>query len=73
MIWNEVADGKYRCTVTQTGDGYQGLLRITHIETDLVIHEQEVGVSYGAPFGPDFEDVAEWTGICLDTIDSLKK
>ena len=65
-IWSSKLDGRYDCAVTRT-DHYQGKLTIEDAGT--VIFEQDVGLAYGAVFGPDVDDVAAWQDICCQEID----
>jgi hypothetical protein len=53
-------------TVRRTDD-YLGELTIS--EGDLVLHRESVGLSYGATFGPDMADVAEWQRIAVEFVD----
>ncbi len=69
IVWTSNLDSKYEVTVTRT-DGYQGELTIS--EGDLVLHRESVGLSYGATFGPDTMDVAEWQRIAVEFVDGQK-
>jgi hypothetical protein len=62
-------DGKYEVTVTHT-DGYHGVLTIS--EGNQVLHRESVGLSYGAIFGPDLVDVADWRRIAVEFVDGQK-
>lgn len=68
-IWTGTADGKYHCEVKQGDDPYQGILTVTEHETGHVLATEPASVSYGAIFGPDFEDVNRWTEASLKAID----
>jgi hypothetical protein len=68
--WDQTVDnGRFRCTVEQTGDGYQGTLKVVVVSTGDVLLQEEVGVSYAARFGPDVADVAEWQEKSIQVID----
>jgi len=67
-VWEATLDGRYRVSVART-DPYRGLLRIVDTETEEVIHQEEVGLSYGATFGPDVGDVARWQELALAVVD----
>jgi hypothetical protein len=56
-------------TVTRTGD-YHGELTIS--EGNQVLHRESVGRSYGATFGPDVADVADWRRIAVEFVDGQK-
>jgi hypothetical protein len=67
-IWENRLDDKYDVFVEQTS-GYNGFLVI--LEGDKELIREEVSISYGAKFGPDVADVAEWEQRCMDFIDEL--
>jgi hypothetical protein len=69
IVWeNTVDQGKFSCQVVRTGD-YKGQLQVKVTETDEVLLDEEVGLAYGAPFGPDIDDVNYWRGRSLQFID----
>jgi len=65
-IWQSKLDTIYDCTVERTG-----LLKVT--KENQVLLEREVGLSYGATFGPDIEDVEFWQEMILEFIDNQGK
>lgn len=71
-VWNQTVDsGKFTCRVI--GDevnNYRGKLIVTVTETGKVLLEEDVGISYGAPFGPDVADVQDWQDKCIAVIDA---
>jgi hypothetical protein len=69
VVWTSTLDGKYEVTVTRTDD-YLGELTIS--QGNLVHHRESVGLSYGAIFGPDVADVADWRRIAVKFVDGLK-
>ncbi|HKU24530.1 MAG TPA: hypothetical protein VJQ54_03605 [Candidatus Sulfotelmatobacter sp.] len=69
VVWTSTLDGRYKVTVTRTGD-YHGELTIS--EGDQVLHREPVGLSYGAIFGPDVSDVADWQQIAVEFVDRRK-
>lgn len=69
IVWESKLDTIYNCQVTRT-DEYKGILKLTNTENDWVLVEQEVGLSYGAKFGPDVDDVAQWQEICIQAVDN---
>lgn len=69
-IWESRLDNKYDVSVVgDPDDSYRGTLRIS--SEDKVLLEEPVGVSYGAPFGPDVDDVAAWQERAVTFIDGL--
>ncbi len=66
IVWTSTLDGKYVLTITRIDD-YLGELTIS--EGDQLLHREVVGLSYGAIFGPDVADVAEWQRIAVEFVD----
>ena len=69
VVWTSTLDGKYEVTVTRTDD-YHAELTIS--EGNQVLHRKSVGLSYGAIFGPDVADVADWRRIAVEFVDGHK-
>ena len=69
VVWTSTLDGKYEVTVTRTDD-YHAELTIS--EGNQVLHRESVGLSYGAIFGPDVADVADWRRIAVEFVDGHK-
>lgn len=69
-VWEARLDNKYHCTVTRVSER-KGQLKIVAQENQEVLLNKEVGLSYGAIFGPDMDDVMDWEQICIETVDSL--
>jgi hypothetical protein len=71
-IWESELDGKYRCSVTRINKR-GGTLRVEDTESGKMLLEQDVGLLYGAQFGPDVEDVEKWQDICVAVVDRDSK
>lgn len=73
-IWSSTVDGgTWNVAVVQSGDDpYRGDLTVSDKEGNKV-HHQTVSISYGAQWGPDVDDIAEWQAIALDVIDNPEK
>ena len=71
-IWEAELDGKYRCSVTRINKR-GGTLRVEDTESGKMLLEQDVGLLYGAKFGPDIEDVEKWQDICVAVVDRDSK
>lgn len=69
LIWESTLDNIYQCEVTRKAE-YKGILKVTNTENNFVLLEQEVGLSYGAQFGPDVADVADWQNLIVQTVDN---
>ena len=63
-------DKVYQCKVVRLSD-YKGLLTVHRESDNKEILSRDVGLSYGALFGPDIGDVSDWHDIILKTIDNL--
>jgi hypothetical protein len=67
VIWESLLDDRYKVMVTRTGP-YRGEWSIRF--GDQVLDRQNVGLSYGALFGPDVDDVADWQQRAIQFIDA---
>jgi hypothetical protein len=67
VVWTSTLDKRYEVTVTRSDD-YHAELTIS--EGNQVLHREAVGLSYGAIFGPDVADVADWRRIAVAFVDS---
>ena len=72
VIWESRLDKKYSCSVTRINKR-GGNLRVVEIGTGRELLNQDVGLMYGAQFGPDVEDVAKWQEICVAVVDRDQK
>ena len=70
ILWSGTLDNRYECTVEHK-EQYKGQLRIFDNQTDSILLMEEVGVSYGAAFGADMGDIADWQNRCAEFIDSF--
>lgn len=69
LVWSaSVDDGTYTVQVMRVEE-YNATITVKHLASDTTILEQQVGLSYGAIFGPDVSDVAAWQVMSLDAID----
>lgn len=70
-IWSSELDDKFYCRVRRK-DGYVGQLQIWEIgKPETLLLDEEVGLMYGAPFGPDISDVMAWQHKCCEVIDAI--
>lgn len=70
-IWEADLDNEYKCTVTRINKR-GGNLRVVENTTGRELLNQDVGLLYGAQFGPDVEDVAKWQDICVAVVERDK-
>lgn len=71
-VWESKLDKKFECKVERTSK-YQGHLSVIDVETKEVLLDQDVGLSYGAMFGPDMGDVAYWQDLCVEAVDRIRR
>jgi hypothetical protein len=71
IIWESELDNKYMCSVIRINKR-GGNLRIVETVTNKELLNQDVGLMYGAQFGPDIEDVEKWQSICVAVVDKEK-
>ena len=67
VVWTSILDKRYEVTVTRSDDY---LAELTISEGNQVLHRESVGLSYGAIFGPDVADVADWRRTAVAFVDS---
>lgn len=68
-IWESFLDKKYHCSVIRLSEN-KGQLKIVD-ENNKILLEKEVGLSYGAIFGPDIDDVKTWEEVCISVVDNV--
>lgn len=69
VVWeNTVDQGVWLVRVVRTAP-YQGLLSVIKVGGE-VVHEEPVGISYDAPFGPDVADLGQWMDRAIEVIDA---
>ena len=71
-IWYGTVDnGQWECRVEGDPDErYRGRLKVNNTTSGEVILDDQVTLAYGAMFGPDVADVAEWQERCITAIDA---
>lgn len=76
-VFDFTSEDGYRLQVTRTdkpfkSDHYHGQLRLTHVASGTVLLDEEVGLSYGAIFGPDAGDLDQWFERADQAIDEFE-
>lgn len=69
VVWRSQLDDRYLIEVVRTGERTANLRVFDHTNNDAVLLTEDVGLSYGAVFGPDVEDVSDWKDRVLRLID----
>ena len=70
LVWHSKLDNRYLIEVQRTSS-HKGALRVfDHQKRDKEIFSCNVSLLYGAPFGPDISDVADWQNKIVDFIDN---
>ena len=70
VVWYAVLDNRFKCAVVRKSAD-TGTLEIH--DGDRLVSESDVGLSYGATFGPDVSDVNEWMDHCVSVVDKYTK
>jgi len=68
LIWENTLDDRYECKVTRNSE-YSGQLKVLDTETNQILLDEEVRLSYGAAFGPDSFDIEDWCGKIVKVVD----
>lgn len=71
VIWTANLDEIWHCEVIRV-NAHLGQLRVTRNNSPVPILDQQVGLSYGAQFGPDMDDVACWQDMCVEAVDEVE-
>lgn len=69
-IWEARLDDRYDCQVTRINEAH-GHLTVTDTTNKEILLSNEVTLSYGARFGPDVDDVADWEVRCVQAVDGI--
>jgi hypothetical protein len=67
-IWQATLDDRFDCRVTRINEAH-GHLTVTDTTHNKIVLDQEVTLAYGARFGPDVDDVADWEIRCVQAVD----
>ncbi len=70
LVWASKLDGRFQVEVQRKNDEHKGVLCVfDHDANDALLHAVDVGLSYGARFGPDVDDVLTWEALVTEFID----
>ena len=70
IVWTATVDSNtWRVDVVRKSD-YLADLQVYRVSDETMVHEEEVGLSYQAVFGPDMADVALWQDTAIAVIDA---
>jgi len=72
IVWSAELDYTWDIKVYRTENTYKGTLIMKHKETNQIVINEEVALSYGAMFGADVSDAAKWKHMCLEAADANK-
>ena len=70
-VWESTLDDIFECRVVRTGER-TGQLTVKENVNGQMLLDTAVGLSYGAQFGPDIADIAEWQHQCVNAVDNAK-
>lgn len=70
VVWQQTLDqGAYTLRVTRA-DEDTALLQVIDNETEeVILTKDRLPLAYGARFGPDVDDVAEWQAMTIEAVD----
>lgn len=69
VIWQQTMDGgAFTLRVTRI-DESTGLLQVS-VNNGERLHEERVPLAYGALFGPDIDDLAQWQETTINIVDA---
>ncbi|MDO8572123.1 MAG: hypothetical protein Q7R79_05580 [bacterium] len=70
LVWFARLDKKYQVEVQRTGEYSAVLCIFDHTNNDRLLVSYDVGLAYGAQFGPDVGDVRQWQEKVINFIDT---
>ena len=70
VVWWSRLDGRYQIEVHRLDELHGTLYIFDHANGDALIHNEQVGLSYGAVVGPDVDDVDDWRERALRVADA---
>lgn len=70
IVWSTELDHTWDIKVYRTDDTYKGTLVMRHKQNNQIAFTKEVSLSYGAMFGADVSDVAQWQDMCINVSDN---
>lgn len=70
-IWQATLDDRYTCRVDRINEVH-GLLTVKDTIDNRELLSREVTLAYGARFGPDVDDVAQWEDWCVAAVDAVQ-
>lgn len=75
LVWWSRLDDRYQIEVQRVGEGsengYSGTLVVfDHLDNSKKLLSEQVGLAYGAAFGPDIDDVSTWQERVISFIDN---
>ncbi len=70
VVWQQTMDqGAFTLRVTRADEDTALLQVINNSNDDVILSRDRMPLAYGARFGPDVDDVAEWQAIALEAVD----
>lgn len=71
-VWASVLDKKYGLEVLRLKENtHHGIYTIFELESEKILSQENVILSYGAKFGPDISDVSIWQDMAIEIVDNL--
>ena len=71
IVWHAILDHRYLIEVQRTGERTAELFIFDQHNNNQELLRESVPLYYGAPFGPDVEDVCRWEERCANFVDAL--
>lgn len=68
IIWQAKLDNRYQCQVERINEVH-GRLTMVDSENSETVLDQQVTLAWGAKFGADIDDIADWEERCVSIAD----
>ncbi len=71
-IWSSMLDNRFLCEVQRIDADYGTFVIFDVHDGNKPVFNRKVPLMYGAPFGPDVDDVARWEEMGIQFVDTGK-
>ena len=71
LVWWSRLDKRWQVEVQRIDAYTANLVIFDHDNENRLLHQEIVGLQYGATFGPDIEDIEFWAQRVMSIVDAL--
>jgi hypothetical protein len=71
MVWAAILDKRFKIEVVRTSDNTGQYTIYDSQNNDAVLCDEPTYLAYGARFGPDVDDMAQWQNKACEIVDAI--